>query len=112
MFSGIVEKIGTVNRVAPRGQGVLRLEIDMAGLLDELKLGASVAVSGVCLTLAEKRGEVAGFDVVVETIRATNLADLRPGDSVNLERSLRVGDRIDGHFVQGHVDGVGTVASN
>ena len=71
--------------------------------------GASVAVNGACLTLAALRGTDGEFDVVPETWERTTLRTLRPRDSVNLERSLRLGDRIDGHFVQGHVDGTAAV---
>lgn len=115
LFSGIVEAIGAVVDIAelPVRAGAAtratRLNLEMGQLLDGLPLGASVAVNGVCLTLADARGTVGGFDVVPETWRRTNLRHLRRGDGAHLERSLRVGDRIDGHFVQGHVDGVGTV---
>ena len=112
MFAGIIEKLGAVAAVrsaTQAGADVRRLEVDALNLFDELRLGASVAVNGVCLTLAEKRGSIGGFDVIPETWRGTALRLLQPGDLVNLERSLRVGDRIDGHFVQGHVDTTGTV---
>lgn len=115
MFAGIVEGVGRVAAVRP-GAGstagrpwAARLEIDTGGLLEGLKPGASVAVNGCCLTLAEVDGALGGFDVITETWRRTNLRHLRPGDGVNLERSLRLGDRIDGHFVQGHIEGLGTV---
>lgn len=116
MFAGIIERTGAVTRIGPssagRGKGAVRLEIDAGDLLVESPLGASIAINGVCLTLAERRAALAAFDVVPETLRMTNLAALQPGDVVNLERSLRVGDRIDGHFVQGHIDGVGLVRQN
>ncbi|MGE0481013.1 MAG: riboflavin synthase [Phycisphaerae bacterium] len=110
MFAGIVEHVGTLVAARPlAGAGdyaaaARRLDIDLGPLAEGLALGASVAVNGVCLTLAERRDRVGGFDAVPETLRLTNLGALRPGDPVNLERSLRVGDRIDGHFVQGHVE--------
>ncbi len=110
MFAGIIERVCDVDRVRP-GTDAVRLDIRLGPLADELPLGASVAINGVCLTLAELRGSIGGFDVVPETWRLTTLADLHRGDRVNAERSLRLGDRIDGHFVQGHVDGVGTVRS-
>lgn len=115
MFSGIVAGLGTVvsASAAPRrqvgGGAAYRLQVELGPLAEGLELGASVAVNGVCLTAAESRRTVGGFDVVPETWSRTTLAELRPGDVVNLERSLRVGDPIDGHFVQGHVEGVGTV---
>ena len=112
MFSGIIEQVGTVVHNTPQSRAersIVRLEIDCGGLIDELKSGASVAINGVCLTLVTLRGPVGGFDVIPETLRATNLGSLEPGDCVNLERSVAAGQRIDGHFVQGHVDGVGTI---
>ena len=108
MFAGIIERVCTVDRVQSGAQS-MRLEIRLGPLADGLTPGASVAVNGVCLTLTEQRGGIGAFDVVPETWRLTTLADLRPGDRVNAERALRLGDRIDGHFVQGHVDGVGRV---
>ena len=114
MFSGIIEAVGKVVglRVAPVGRSgaaATRLEIQAGTLFDELRDGASVAVNGACLTAADRRNAVAGFDVIPETWQRTTLQFLKVGDAVNLERSLRVGDRLDGHFVQGHVDGVGAV---
>ncbi|MBW7906822.1 MAG: riboflavin synthase [Phycisphaerae bacterium] len=109
MFSGIVEGVGSVAAIDLSGAGGARLGLEMAGLHDGLTPGASVAVNGVCLTVVECLPPRCTFDVVPETLRRTNLGALRPGDRVNLERSLRLGDRIDGHFVQGHVEGVGTV---
>lgn len=115
MFAGIVEALGKVVRVgaaarrAPTGAPAQRLDLELGKLLDDLQPGASVAVNGVCLTLAGRSGPVGAFDVIPETWCSTNLRTLRIGDPVNIERSLRVGDRLDGHFVQGHVDGVGRV---
>lgn len=115
MFSGIVEGMGTVAAIRPTEtpQGrVTRLEIDLGPLRECLAPGASVAVNGVCLTVAAVGAaseNVAAFDVIPETLRLTNLGELAVGDAVNLERSLRVGGRVDGHFVQGHVDGCGVV---
>lgn len=114
MFTGIVAGIGTVvasGATSRDGTGALahRVEIELGPLAEGLVTGASVAVNGACLTLAASRGTVGCFDVVPETWRRTTLSTLRPGESVNLERSLRVGDPLDGHFVQGHVEGVGVV---
>lgn len=110
MFSGIVECQGCVTGLRAGGGGGVRLRVRAAGVASGTALGASVSVSGVCLTVAEIDGEHLEFDVVPETLRRTTLGDLRAGARVNLERSLRVGDRLDGHFVQGHVDGTATVA--
>ncbi len=72
--------------------------------------GSSIAIDGVCLTVTKIAGHTACFDVVAETLRRSTLGELRPGSRVNLQKSLRVGDRVDGHFVQGHVDAIGTVS--
>jgi riboflavin synthase len=108
MFAGIVEGVCRIAAVRPASDAV-RVEVELGDLLDGVTPGASLAINGVCLTLAEERGVVGGFDVVPETWRRTSLSTLQVGDPVNVERSLRVGDRLDGHFVQGHVDGVGRV---
>ncbi len=108
MFAGIVERTGIVERVDPF-PAATRLSIRAADYFGDLPHGASVAVNGACLTLCGAHGELGEFDVVPETLRLTNLGEMRKGDVVNLERSLRVGDRIDGHFVQGHVDCLGRV---
>ena len=108
MFTGIVESTGTLNAVAPGAAGV-RLRIDLGPLAAGTVLGASISVAGVCLTVAAISGAQAEFDVIPETISRTTLGERKPGDRVNLERALRVGDRLDGHFVQGHVDGTAEV---
>jgi riboflavin synthase len=106
MFSGIVEEMGTV-----RSFDGVRLEIRARKSLGGLKVSDSIAVAGTCLTVvARTRGGFAA-EVVPETLARTNLGDLKPGDHVNLERSLRYGARIGGHLVQGHVDGLATIAS-
>lgn len=102
MFTGIVQKTARVLGMAD-GPGFRRLT-----LVDEwndLKLGESIAVNGCCLTIAELPPGEVGFDVIAETLAKTNLGLLRENDRVNVERSLRLGDRLDGHFVQGHIDG-------
>src|SRR4051812_30608871 len=104
MFTGIVERTVHVAAVSD-GTGFVRLNLGVDW--SDARLGESVAVNGVCLTIAEITPPTIGFDVIPETLRKTNLGLLRAGDLVNVERSLRAGDRIDGHFVQGHVDGVG-----
>src|SRR3954471_21234677 len=104
MFTGIVERTVPVAAVSD-GTGFVRLNLALDW--NDANLGESVAVNGVCLTIAEITPPTIGFDVIPETLRKTNLGLLKAGDLVNVERSLRAGDRIDGHFVQGHVDGVG-----
>jgi riboflavin synthase len=102
MFTGIVEKTVKVVAVA---DGPKFRRLTLATDWADVKLGESVAVNGVCLTIAEITSGGIGFDVIAETLAKTNLGLLNQGDAVHVERSLRLGDRIDGHFVQGHVDG-------
>jgi riboflavin synthase len=108
MFTGLVEALGKVRAVTPDGTGRL-LEIAQASIAPELTLGESVAVSGVCLTVTATKDETFTCQVGPETLRLTNLGELQPGAVVNLERSLRVGDRLGGHIVQGHIDGLGRI---
>jgi riboflavin synthase len=103
MFTGLVETLGRLDRVIDEGAG-RRLTIRWPGLDAPLAIGESVAVNGCCLTVVASDGETAEFQAGPETLDRTNLGDKRAGDVVNLERSLRVGDRLGGHFVQGHVD--------
>lgn len=107
MFTGLIRSVGSVGRVQ-RGSSALRLVIDAPDLLGMVRPGDSVAVNGACLTAAAVDPRLV-FDVVTETILRTVLAELTPGRRVNLEPALAVGDRLGGHFVNGHVDGVGTV---
>ena len=107
MFTGIIEDVGQVLQVMPVAE-VRRLEIG-ARFAGELAVGESVAVDGVCLTVTQQSGDRFSVDVVQETLERTTLAHARSGSHVNLERALRVGDRLSGHFVQGHVDGVGQI---
>lgn len=102
MFTGIIEKTVQVIGVA-QGPGFRR--ITLAGGWHDVKDGESIAVNGVCLTVAEQAPDELGFDVVKETLECTNLGLLSEGDAVHVERSLRLGDRLSGHFVLGHVDG-------
>jgi riboflavin synthase len=110
MFTGIVEEIGTVESLL-QASGGHRLRVRASKVLGDLKLGDSVAVSGTCLTVTQfdARGFTVGLSP--ETLRRTNLGEARSGDRVNLERALRPIDRMGGHYVQGHVDAVGTVAT-
>jgi riboflavin synthase len=109
MFTGLVEALGSVHSLTFAGAGS-RLTVAEPRLARELALGESVAVNGACLTVVARDDETFGFDVGPETLQRTNLGTLQPGDRVNLERSLRLADRLGGHLVQGHVDGVGHVA--
>jgi len=108
MFTGIVRYVGVIEGVRP-GAGGERLTIDMGPLVEGLTEGDSVAVSGACLTACTIDGCKVGFDVVGETLKRTTLGSLSAGSKVNLERSLRPSDALDGHLVQGHVDGLAQV---
>jgi riboflavin synthase len=110
MFTGLVEGIGTVGRVSTRGK-VKRITLSVPATFMDLKAGDSLAVSGACLTVvAVKKGEVT-LEAVPETLKRTTLGKLRTGSKVNLERAVRADSRLGGHFVQGHVDGVGKVTT-
>lgn len=103
MFSGIVEETGTLKEIR-RGAAVTKFVVGVDLAADGLKLGDSVANNGCCLTVTEIHGKELVFDLLEETLRATNLGNLQAGALLNIERSLKVGDRIGGHFVTGHVD--------
>ncbi len=109
MFTGLIEALGTVRRITVEGEG-LSLVIAAPAIAPELSIGESVAINGACLTVVEYDAETCRFQAGPETLRRTNLGDLVAGDRVNLERSLRLSDRLGGHFVQGHVDGLGRIA--
>jgi riboflavin synthase len=106
VFTGIVEELGHLRR---RAGG--RFDFDASVILDGLRIGDSVAHNGVCLTVVSIDDRGYSVDAVDETLRRSNLGDLAPGDPVNLERPLRLNDRVGGHLVQGHVDGVGEVVA-
>ncbi|HSU66559.1 MAG TPA: riboflavin synthase [Tepidisphaeraceae bacterium] len=108
MFTGIIERTARVIGVS-KGPAFWRLTI--SSHWDDVRDGESIAINGVCLTVAELRPGEIGFDVVKETLSKTNLGLLTENDSVHVERSLRVGDRVSGHFVQGHVDGLANLVS-
>jgi riboflavin synthase len=110
MFTGIVEERGRVRAAGP-GPGGTRLAVDCRTVAEDATPGASVAVNGVCLTVVERDDSGLLFDLVAETLDRSALADLHPGDPVNLERPVTLMTRLAGHLVQGHVDGVGTIES-
>lgn len=111
MFSGIVEELGRVKAIDRKEGGGARMTVAAPVLGVEAGIGHSISVSGVCLTVEAIDGADLGFDLSEETLRVTALGGLGAGDSVNLELSLKVGDRIGGHFVSGHVDEVGEIVS-
>ncbi|MGI8979865.1 MAG: riboflavin synthase [Pirellulaceae bacterium] len=108
MFTGLVETVGIVDSVRTEGPGV-RLLVRAGDVAADANLGDSIAINGCCLTVVEKSGETIGFDAGSETLSRTNLGKLAPSSRVNLERSLKVGDRLGGHYVSGHIDAVGTL---
>jgi len=106
MFTGLIENTGRVMHVSKTGGGIklsLKPETDM-----EVQIGGSISVNGVCLTLIENAKNIA-FEISPETLRSTNLGELKINDKVNLERALRLSDRLGGHIVTGHVDGIGSI---
>ncbi|MBB77289.1 MAG: riboflavin synthase [Planctomycetaceae bacterium] len=108
MFSGIVEKLGLVRQVEEQPPGV-RLTLEVGKLAEEVAIGESVAINGCCLTAIESGPDWLVFEAGEETRTRTNLGDLRLAGRVNIERSMRLSDRLSGHFVTGHVDAVGTL---
>lgn len=108
MFTGLVEEVGIIRSVSPVGEGA-RVEIAATTVLDDVEMGASIAVNGCCLTVVEWGDDWWAADAVPETMERTNLGGLNAGDPVNLERPLAANGRYGGHVVQGHVDGTGEV---
>lgn len=108
MFTGLVEELGVIRAVS-RGPDSARLNIGAGKVLEDIKKGDSIAVNGVCLTAVDFDRNFFAADVMAETLDKTNLSRLSPGDRVNLERALRLGDRLGGHLVSGHIDGVGAI---
>ncbi|MCQ9208050.1 MAG: riboflavin synthase [Omnitrophica bacterium] len=109
MFTGIVEEVGTVKALEREGS-LSRLQVIAPKIASYLKLGKSVSISGVCLSVVNVEQELLTFEMMPETIQRTNLPFLKPRDKVNLERALRADGRMDGHFVAGHIDGLGTIS--
>jgi len=110
MFTGIIEAVGKVTGIE-RGGEAIRLSVASGKIAEDVALGDSVSINGVCLTVTDIQAPRISFDAVYETMRKTTLGDLGVGDAVNLERALPVGGRLGGHIVQGHVDGTGRIAS-
>ena len=108
MFTGIIEELGQVKRISKKGNNTL-FEIEASKVIEDAKIGDSVSVNGACLTLVKKEKDFLSFEVMPETLKATNLGTLRVCDRINLERSLKITDRLSGHFVTGHVDCVGII---
>jgi riboflavin synthase len=109
MFTGLVEVLGTVRDLIANGAG-RELTVAVPAIAGQLHLGESIAVNGACLTVIAHDEETCRFQLSPETLIRTNLGELRRGDRVNLERALKLSDRLGGHLVQGHIDGVGHIA--
>ncbi len=109
MFTGIIEDKCKVVRMEQRGQGK-RLTLELPIQLTEVQLGDSININGVCLTVDEKRGQMISLDLSQETLQKTILGELKERDQVNFERALRLNDRLGGHIVTGHIDGIGMIA--
>jgi riboflavin synthase len=108
MFSGIIEELGQLKNISRKGNVTLfKIEADKACL--DIKIGDSISVNGACLTVIKNENKFLSFEVIAETLKITNLGLLRINDKVNLERALKVGDRISGHFVSGHIDCLGVI---
>lgn len=110
MFTGLVAELGTVQRLDRQGESY-HLTVSAVKVMQNLKIGDSVAVNGACLTVVDMHDSVFTADVMPETVRLTNIGSLHVGDKVNLERTLRLCDGLDGHIVSGHVEGLGTIIS-
>jgi len=109
MFTGIVEKTGKIQNIKKDG-GKIYFTIEVKYFLQDIKIGGSISCDGVCLTVVKKNKNSFTVELMPETLRLTKFADSQAGDLINLEKSLKIGERIDGHFVMGHVDGVGIVS--
>ncbi len=109
MFTGIIEEAGEVRSII-KGSLSIQLEIKCSGIMNDARQGDSIAVNGICLTVTRMGANWFTADVMPETMRRTSLGDLKPGDGVNLERALRLSDRLGGHIVTGHIDGTAVLA--
>jgi riboflavin synthase len=110
MFTGIITEVGEIISKKEKTEGIV-LVVKAKDIAKQAKNGSSVCISGICLTVIKKEKNNLYFDVMPETLKKTSLGEKKEGDKVNLEGTLRVGDELGGHFVYGHVDGVGTVVS-
>lgn len=111
MFTGIIEGIGTIEKIEknPKNRSAIKMTVDLDKQAKGLKIGQSVAINGVCLTVTKISKNKCNFEMIEETTKKTSLGNLETGSIVNIERSIRAGERMEGHFVLGHIDGVGTI---
>jgi riboflavin synthase len=110
MFTGLIEEVGEITSVTRKGNSA-QITVKAGKILKDTKIGDSISTNGVCLTVTEKTSNTFTVDVMPETMNRSNLKNFKYGLKVNLERALRVGDRLDGHMVSGHVDGLGKIAN-
>jgi len=108
MFTGIIEELGLVRNFSRRTTFSL-LEVNCQKILEDTKKGDSIAINGACLTVLEKKPPIVSFEIMPETLKKTTLGDLKANSAVNLERALKFGDRLSGHFVSGHIDCIGLI---
>ena len=108
MFTGIVEELAQIKSIKPKSKGI-RYAISAEVVVGDLKIGDSISVNGVCLTIVKRGKDSFCMDLVEETLNKSNLGELKVGDSVNLERAMKVSDRLGGHIVQGHVETLGVI---
>ena len=108
MFTGIIEEVGTIKKVVKKDPG-LQLDVFAEKIMDDVKMGDSIAVNGVCLTVIQNTKKTFSFDLVNETLQKSNLGDLSQGDTVNLERAMKINGRFAGHIIQGHVETLGII---
>ena len=108
MFTGIVEELAQIKSIEPKSKGI-RYVISAEVVVDDLKIGDSISVNGVCLTIVKIGKDIFCMDLVEETLNKSNLGELKVGDFVNLERAMKVSDRLGGHIVQGHVETLGVI---
>jgi riboflavin synthase len=111
MFTGIIQGVGKIEKISQntKNRSAFQMTVDLGKYAKGLKVGQSVALNGVCLSVTKISKNKCDFEMIDETIKQTDLGNLVPGTKVNIERSLKVGDRMEGHFVLGHVDGVGII---
>ena len=110
MFTGIIVGEGKVTKLAkPKSRSAIQMTVNLAKYARGLKIGQSVAINGVCLSATKISGKKCIFEMIDETTKKTDLGNVKAGSTVNIERSLKVGDRLEGHFVLGHIDGVATL---
>ena len=108
MFSGIIEELGEVKNISRRANNTL-IEIGAKKILEDAKIGDSISVNGVCMTVIKIGSGSLAFEAIPETLKVSNLEGLKSGEKVNLERSLKIGERLSGHFVTGHIDCTGII---